>query len=231
MERGYFLLIIICLIAIGLLLFNIKVMIGNKHILFKRLCIGLFSYMILRYLTLIVYGGDSSYEQLKALRYFYPASLIGIMIPTLLAIWYITPLYRHKITCLHYLCIFLPWITFYCYIIITQPTVILKGENFGYSLGIVNPYRIYLITAQLILMGIVLILSIVGMIKHKNLQIRVQLFMIIIAQTTLLLDVVSYLIKIPQTFSRFTISEVFVLVALFYAFSKKIIEVKGIHNN
>ncbi|WP_069997392.1 hypothetical protein [Cellulosilyticum sp. I15G10I2] len=230
MEIGYIMLIAICVIALVVLMVDITAVLSNRYYILKIVCIMLFVFTMLRYFTLIVYGDAPAYQQIMVLRYFYLASSIGLTIPTVSAIWYVTPLYREKISYPRYLLYFTPWIIFYMYIIIRQPTVVVQGESFGYALHLIDRYPMYLSIAQGSFIAIVFILSIIGIMNYKNLQIRVQLLMIIMAQITLLLDGITYFIKIPHTFPRFTVSEVLGFAALIYAFSSKIIEVKGITN-
>jgi len=181
----------------------------------------------MRYFTLIVYGDKPTYDQLMLLRYFYLASSIGLIIPTVSAIWYITPLYRDKISYSRYLLCFIPWIVFYLYVIITQPTNIIQGESFGYALELAGKYPMYLSIAQGSIAFIIILLSVIGIIKYKNIQLRAQLIIIIIAQIILFLDGLTYFLKILHTFPAFTVSEVFGFLAVLYAFSHKVIEVKG----
>lgn len=230
MEQGYILLIGVCIIAVGVLVLNIGAVLHNRYLMLKIVCIILFVFSMLRYFTLIVYGDFPTYQQLMTLRYFYLASSIGLTIPTVSALWYIVPLYRESIAYKHYLLFFTPWIIFYGYVIITQPTEIVQGASFGYALELTGRFPIYLSIAQSAMIAVIIILSVIGIVKYKNLQLRVQLIVIIIAQLTLLLDGLSYFIEVPRTFPRFTVSEIFGFLAIFYAFSVKMIEHKGIMN-
>jgi hypothetical protein len=229
-EQGYILLIGLCIIAVGVLVLNIGAVLHNRYLTLKLVCILLFVFSMFRYFTLIVYGDFPTYDQLMALRYFYLASSIGLTIPTVSALWYITPLYREKIGYKQYLLFFTPWIIFYGYVIITQPTEIVQGESFGYALELTGRFPIYLSIAQSAMIAVIIILSGIGMVKYKNLQLRVQYIIIILAQITLFLDGLSYFVEIPRTFPRFTVSEVFGFLAVLYAFSTKMIEDKGIRN-
>jgi hypothetical protein len=229
-EQGYILLIGLCIIAVGVLVLNIGAVLHNRYLTLKLVCILLFVFSMFRYFTLIVYGDFPTYDQLMALRYFYLASSIGLTIPTVSALWYITPLYREKIGYKQYLLFFTPWIIFYGYVIITQPTEIVQGESFGYALELTGRFPIYLSIAQSAMIAVIIILSGIGLVKYKNLQLRVQYIIIILAQITLFLDGLSYFVEIPRTFPRFTVSEVFGFLAVLYAFSTKMIEDKGIRN-
>ncbi len=230
MKIEYIMLIGICIIALIVLILNIVVVSSNRYRLLKTVCISLFVFTMLRYLTLIVYGDAPTYQQLRVLRYFYLASSIGLTLPTVSVLWYITPLYREKISYFRYLLFFTPWIVFYLYVIARQPTIIIQGSSFGYALQLVGRYPIYLSIAQSSLMAIIFMLSMIGLVKYKSMQLRVQLIMIMMAQVTLLLDGITYFIQVAHTFPRFTVSEIFGFLALLYAFSSKSIQVKGIAN-
>lgn len=230
MDIGYVILIGICIAALGVLVFDIAAVLGNRYTVLKVVCLMLFVLTMFRYLTLIVYGDAPAYSQLVVLRYFYLVSSIGLTIPTVSAVWYITPLYREKISYPRYLLLFTPWIIFYLFIIITQPTKIVQGNSFGYALELVGKYPIYLSIAQSSLVAIIIVMSLIGIIKYKNIQLRTQLTIIIIAQIMLVLDGLSYFIEVLRVFPAFTVSEIFGFLAICYAFTAKIAEVKGIRN-
>lgn len=230
MERGYILLIGLCILAIYVLILNLKVISSNRYTLLKVVCTLLFVFSILRYLTLIVYGDKPTYDQLVALRYFYFATSIGLTLPTAAAVWYVTPLYRGKIKYPYYLVFFLPWIIFYLKLILTQPTHIVQGSRFGYVLELVEPYPIYLSVAQGSFVMIMVVLALIGILKYRSIQIRVQLFVIIVAQMMLTLDGLSYLFEGITTIPPFTVSEIAGFLAVYYAFKVRLIEVKGIKN-
>ncbi len=103
----YILLIIICAVAICVLLADIfvanLVVKKGQYAGLKWLLIGLFTFSMMRYFTLIVYGDTPNLGQLESLRYFYLATSIGLTVPTALSVWYITPHLREKIGYLGYL--------------------------------------------------------------------------------------------------------------------------------
>ena len=230
MESGYIMLIIICLAALGILVLNIGAVLQNKYLLLRMVCIVLFTFTMFRYFTLIVYGDVPTYGQLMALRYFYLASSIGLTIPTVSALWYITPIYRERINYFYYLIFFTPWIIFYLFLIITQPTAISQGDGYGYVLELTGKYPLYLGVAQSSFIAIVMLLCIYGIIKYKNMQLRAQYIIIMLAQVILFLDGLSYFVKILKVFPPFTVSEVFGFLAVYYAFKQKVLEIRGIKN-
>lgn len=222
MHNGYIVLIAICIMALVVITLNIAVIQNNDNITLKTICTILFVFSIFRYLTLMVYGDMPSYKLLDALRYFYFATSVGLTIPTLAAIWYITPLYRGKIKYPTYLLLFTPWILFYLYIIIMQPTKIIVDKKFGYNLQLIGKFNLYLSVMQGSFVIIVLILCLVGIIKYKNVKLRSRYLAIIVAQIALTLDGLSYFSSALNIIPQFTLTEVFGFLAILYAFSQRI---------
>lgn len=226
MNFMYLLLIIICIVAIITLLIDIGVVNKNPYLLLKGVCIALFAFSILRYFTLIVYGDSPTLGQLDRLRYFYLATSIGLTIPTASAVWYITPHLRNKINYGKYLLFFLPWIIFYGYVIITQPTQVVLSDTYGYKLILTGAFSRYLSIAQGSFVGVIILLCIIGILKYKNEYLRSQYFVLIAAQVLLILDGVTYLIHTVTTIPPFTLTEVFGFIAILYAFYSKALDVK-----
>lgn len=225
-NKMYLLLIAICIIAIGVLMLNIAAVNKNPYKLLKVVCISLFAFSMMRYLTLIVYGDKPTLAQLEALRYFYLATSIGLTIPTASAVWYITPLYNKKISYGRYLLLFTPWILFYLFVIVTQPTEIKMAPNFGYTLELTGKFPLYLSIAQGSFVIIIILLCLIGLFKYKNAYLRSQYFVIIIAQILLTLDGLSYYRPMLSVFPPFTVTEVFGFLATYYAFRHKNLEIK-----
>lgn len=228
MNIGYGILIIICLIALYVLILDLKIVSYNPYTLLKVVCWILFSFSALRYLTLIVYGSSTNYNQMMALRRFYLASSIGLTIPTASAVWYVTPLYRERIKYPYYLMALIPWILFYIYIIVKQPTQIVSGESFGYRLELIGQFPNYLGKFQGAFVGGIITLSMIGIIKYRNLQIRAQLIIIIMAQLILALDGLTINWEGIRSIPPFTLSEVFGFGAIYYAFRFPVKEIRGI---
>lgn len=226
MNFMYLVLIIICIIALIVLALDIGVVNKNTNQLLKIVCIVLFSFSMLRYLTLIVYGDSPTLGQLDKLRYFYLASSIGLTIPTASAVWYITPHLRNKVSYGKYLLFFLPWIIFYLYVIITQPTQIVLSDTYGYKLILTGKFPLYLSIAQGSFVAIIIILCLIGIFKYKNEYLRSQYFVLIGAQILLALDGLTYLVPTTTTIPPFTLTEVFGFIAIFYAFYAKPLDVK-----
>ncbi len=219
MIQGYVLLIGICMVAIGVIILNMKIVLKNPCQSLKTICFLLFAFSLFRYVTLIVYGDSPSYEQLVSLRYFYFATSIGLTMTMASAIWYVVPLYQNKIKYGKYLALFTPWILFYLGLILKQPTRIVQGKNYGYVLELLQPYSFYLAIMQSAFIGIALLLCGVGIVKYKHIEIRVKLFILVLAQLTLLLDGLTYFLPILHTFPPFTVSEVFGFLAVGYGLS------------
>lgn len=223
---GYKVLVITCIFALIAVIINLKALDNNPYPLLKTFVSVLLCFTALRYLTLIVYGDSPDYSLLNTLRYFYLASSIGITMTTASAVWYVTPRYREKIDYPYFLACFLPWILFYVYIIIKQPTEIVQGSQFGYQLILTGKLSFYLSIVQGSFVSIIVILCLIGIICYKHLQIRIQLFMIILAQLLLTLDGLSYGSNRLRVFQPFTLTEAFALATTYYAFS---IVIKSIH--
>ncbi len=222
MNVGYIVLIAICLIALVIITLNIAVIKSNKNTILKNICILLFILSFFRYFTLMVYGDKPTYQILSALRYFYFATSLGLTVPTLAAIWYITPLYREKIKYPIYLLLFTPWIVFYLYIILMQPTKIIVAEKFGYSLKLVGSFSLYLSIAQGSFIVIVILLCLFGIMRYQDSLLRSRYVVFIIAQIALTLDGLSYFYGTSNVIPPFTVTEVFGFLAILYAFSKEI---------
>ena len=109
----YLFLIALCIMAIIVLMINIGVVSKKDVPLMKWVCIILFAFSMLRYLTLIVYGNHPTLSQLEVLKPFYFATSIGLTIPMASSVWFISPYLREKLTYLKYLLCFIPWIIFY----------------------------------------------------------------------------------------------------------------------
>lgn len=226
MQSNYWMLVVLCCIAIIILIADILVTLKIKNNGLKIICILLFIWSMLRYFTLIIYGATPTYEQLHTFRYFYFATSMGLAISTVSTLWYITPMYKEKIKYGTYLLWFSPWIMFYFYFFINQPTQITQGVKYGYRLIISKNFLVPFSIMQASIILITILLSIIGMIKYKNLQLRVQYFMIIIAQLTLLVDGISYYKPTLFFFPRFTVSEIFGFLAVCYILMQKPIERK-----
>ncbi len=205
---------------------NLKALENNPYPVLKIIVSVLISFTALRYLTLIVYGDLPDYSLLNTLRYFYLASSIGITMTTASAIWYVTPCYREKIGYPYFLSFFAAWILFYVYVIIKQPTEIVQGSQFGYELILTGNFPKYLSIVQGSFVSIMVILCLIGIVCYKHLQIRIQLFMIILAQLLLTIDGLNYGSDRLWVFKPFTLTEFFALFTTYYAFS---IIIKSIH--
>ena len=231
MSRGYFLLIVLSILGGYVLVLNISVLKENKFTVLRSVCTALFIFSISRYLTLIAYGDHLALTTLMKLRYFYFATSIGLTVPTASAVWYITPLYRQRIKYPYYLLCFLPWILFYTYLITRQPTKIVQGATYGYTLQLTGSFPLYLSIAQGSFVTVIIILSIIGLVRYKNIQLRAEYIVIILAQLTLVLDGLGYYIGGVRLFPPFTASEILGFAAVYYCFKVPILEIKGIASN
>ncbi len=218
----YEILILCCLAALTIGLLNLKALGKNPYVVLKYVVSLLVSFTMLRYVTLIIYGGVPEYQLLQSLRYFYFSSSVGITMTTASAIWYITPCYREKIRYPYFIACFTPWILFDLYIILKQPTEIIQGSQFGYQLMLSGSFPYYLSIMQGSLVVILSSLCLIGIMRYKHLQIRTQLFLILLAQVLLALDGLGYRSQQGRIFPAFTVTEAFSLITTYYAFSKTI---------
>lgn len=231
MQIGYFLLISLCLLAIYILFLNIKAVSDNKYLILKNVCTVLFAFSMLRYGTLIAYGDHLELSTLIKLRYFYFATSIGLTMSTASVVWYITPMYRERIKYPYYLLCFLPWILFYVYVIVKQPTEIVQGISYGYQLQLIDSFPLYLSVVQGSFIVIMLILCTIGLVRYKNIQLRVQYIVIILAQIALTLDGIGYYRTGMRLFPPFTASEILGFSAVYYGFKIPMMDIKGIANH
>lgn len=217
----YLFLIALCIMAIIVLMINIGVVSKKDVPLMKWVCIILFAFSILRYLTLIVYGNHPTLSQLEVLKPFYFATSIGLTIPMASSIWFISPYLREKLTYLKYLLCFIPWIIFYLVLIITVPAQIQPGQNMGYTLELTGQFPMYLSIAQGSFVAIMIILCAIGFFKYKNEYLRSAYMLIIGACILLTIDGLGYFISLLNLIPPFTVTEICGFFSILYAFSLK----------
>ena len=227
MSSSYFLLIILCVIALIVLMINIGIVQKKQNIGLRWVCTFLFAFSMMRYLALIVYGDHPTLAQLETFRYFYLATSIGLTMTMASAVWCITPFIREKFNYFTYLAFFTPWIFFYLYVIITQPTKIVPA-TFGYTLELTGKFPIYLSIAQGSFVTIMIILCLVGFFKYKNEYLRSSYALIIASCILLTLDGLGYFISFLNIIPPFTATEIFGFMAIAYAFYIKPIK-KGLN--
>lgn len=217
----YLFLITLCVIAIVLLMINIGAVSKKDVILMKWVCILLFAFSMLRYLTLIVYGDHPTLTQLEVLKPFYFASSIGLTMTMASAVWFITPFLREKFNYLMYILFWSPWILFYSILILSAPAEIELGKNIGYTLELTGRFPIYLSIAQGSFVAIMIGLSLAGLIKYKNEYLRSSYGLIIAACILLTIDGISYFVPMLNLIPPFTVTEIFGFFSILYAFSIK----------
>ncbi len=208
-----------CIVALVVIGYNIKTLGNKENQQLKIIGSLLLGFTALRYITLIIYGVSYDLALLNSMRYFYYASSIGITLLTALAVWYAIPTIKERIQPIFYLCCFLPWILFYLYVIIKQPTQIVESKLFGYELVLISPFNRYLGIAQASFIVVIIGLCIIGILSYKHLQIRIELLMIILAQILLVIDGVSISKSMHHFFRLFTVTEAFALWTVYYVFS------------
>ncbi|MEG0579076.1 MAG: hypothetical protein RR490_04085 [Niameybacter sp.] len=217
MSTSYFLLIVLCVIALMVLMLNIGIVQKKENVGLKWVCTVLFGFAMMRYLTRIVYGDHPTLGQLEILRYFYLATSIGLTITMASAVWSITPFIKEKLSYFAYLICFIPWILFYLYVIVTQPTQI-EPATFGYTLVLTGKFPIYLSVVQGSFVAIMILLCTIGFFSYKNEYLRSSYALIIAACVLLTLDGIGYFVKILNIIPPFTATEIFGFMAIAYAF-------------
>lgn len=216
---NYLMLILGAALALGAIMMNGLATMKLKDSSLRKILWLLLAFTATRYITLIVYGDHPNLAQLEGLRYFYFASSIGVTMTTVLAVWYAVPLYREKLSPAGALLCFLPWQLFYGYVILGQPTQIVKGERFGYILRLVGKFPLYLSIVQVSFTVVILVLIVIGLIRFKHPQIRVQLFFLMAAQVLLFLDGLTFGKGGMSVFVPFTVTEAFAFMATYYTFN------------
>lgn len=217
----YIFLIALCIVALIVLMIDIESISKKEVPLMKWVCIILFAFSMLRYLTLIIYGDHPTLGQLEVLKPLYFATSIGLTIPLASTIWFISPYLREKCSYLKYLLCFTPWIIFYCIFILTVPAQIQTGQNIGYTLVLTRQFSLYLSIAQGTFITIIVILCIIGFIKYKNEYLRSAYIIIIGACILLTIDGLGYFISLNNWIPPFTITEIGGFMSIAYALSLK----------
>lgn len=221
-------LLVISIAAIFVLLMNIKTIQKNPYISIRLICTILFSLSIMRYITLLLFAQAPSLELISKLQYFYYVTIIGLTIPFIILIWYITPLYRNKIRPLTLAIICLPHILFYISLITMQPFKALKSDKIGYNLALVGAWPRCLALIQLTYIIIYILLSIYGFTLYKHKQTRGQYLILIMCHILFLIDGLSYYGVATPYIPVFTLTEVFGFLTLYYGFSRPTIDYRKI---
>ena len=219
-----------CFAALLMIGWNIRALGSLCYKEMKLIGSLLLGFTALRYLTLILYAFSTDRQLLFNIRYFYYASSIGITMLTALTVWYIMPFLKERIHLIYYLLLFLPWDIFYLYLIVTQPTCFVESSAYGYELLLISPFNRYLSIAQGSFILIMTVLCIMGILTYKHLQIRVQLFMILLAQGLLVIDGIASGKEAILIFKLFTVTEAFALWAIYYGLSNSLKSIKAIKN-
>lgn len=212
------LLLITCVVGFGVMVWSVKgLYLTNEKELFN-IGSALIIAMALRYMTLVVYALVTSSLIIESLRYFYYASSIGLTMLTVCGIWFIIPFWNQRFKVGQMLLFFLPWIIFYIYLILKQPTQLIGSTAYGYELILISPFNRYLAIVQGSFITVIGILAIIGMVRYKHLQIRIQLAILLLAQGLLVIDGIYTGKEALLLFKLFTVSEIFGLWTIGYAF-------------
>lgn len=184
----------------------------------------------LKYVTIILYYFLEELKVLLLLRYFYFMSSISLTMLIVMAIWYVTPFLKERMKLDRFLIYFLPWIIFYIYFILKQPTELSVSALYHYDLVMIQPFKTYFILAQVSFSVIIIILCCMGMNTYKHLQIRVELLLLLLAELLLAVDAIYLNSTGLRCFKTFTISEIFAFWVCYYTLSHAIKPIKAIRN-
>ena len=108
-----------------------------------------------------------------------------------------------------------------------QPTSIVAGKYFGYQLRIADEFIMITNAMQISFIVVVALLAMDGILRYKHLQIRTQLILMLISQLLVAVDVYTFNGINHYIFMPFTLTDVCVLVATYYAFSTPIRMIKS----
>lgn len=192
------------------------------------ICTLLFIGSMMRYVTLFIFARVSSMEMLIKTQDFYFITSIGITLPSLLLLWYITPFYREKIKGVFMMILCMPWLIFYTLLLILKPYQIVKSQALGYTLRLTGDWQLYLAVLQISFIAIFIIGALYGLKRYKHKQIRSQYRILIMCQLLFLVDGLTYFGLAMPTIPVFTLTEVFGFLGIYYGFSRPTIDARGI---
>lgn len=185
---------------------------------------------MLKYVTVILYYFLEELKVLLLLRYFYFMSSLSLTMLIAMAIWYVTPFLKERKKLDRFLIYFLPWIIFYIYFVLKQPTQLSTSSLYHYDLVIIQPFTTYFMIAELSFSFVIMSLCCIGMNTYKHLQIRVELLLLLLASVLLAIDALYLNSTGLRCFKIFTVSEIFAYWVCFYTLSHAIKPIKAIKN-
>jgi len=221
-------LLMICILAIGALILNIKVIQKNPYIGIRIICTILFILSIMRYVTLLIFAKAINMEILIKMQGFYFSTVIGITIPSLLLLWHMTPFYREKITSALMAILCMPWLIFYTILLILKPYQIVKSEILGYTLKLIGPWPLYLARLQGVFVLLFILAALYGWKLYKHQQTRSQYMILIMCQILFLIDGLTYFSLSITSIPVFTLTEALGFLALYYGYSQPSIDARGV---
>ena len=199
----------------------------HSNIIIRLVCFFLFIVTGLRYITLLLFTFNFPVGILKFLAYFYYGSMIGLTIPSIVALWYTIPCFRKKINEKRLLLFLTPLFIFYFFMLYLQPLEIVIKTGIGYGLRLLFPWNLFVSIYYGFFVMIILLLCVSGFRWYKYKFPRSQYLLFFLSYLLLLVDGLTILFNRTNTFQPFIISEAFVLIALLYAFSTKPIKDKN----
>ena len=221
-------LFIICIIAIGALVLNIKVLQKSSCVGIRIVCTILFILSIMRYISIWIFAKISNIEILIKMQGFYFSTIIGITIPLLLLLWYMTPFYREKASFIFAMILCAPWLTFYTLLLILKPYQIIKSEGVGYTLKLIDQWPLYLAGLQISFAFLFILVALYGWKSYKHQQTRSQYMILIMCQILFIIDGLTYFSLATPIIPAFTLTEALAFLAIYYGFSHPPIDARGI---
>ncbi|HOQ17707.1 MAG TPA: hypothetical protein PLC16_07525 [Defluviitaleaceae bacterium] len=221
---AYFFILFAVIFLVFLNIIQIK---KHSNIIIRLVCFFLFIVTGLRYITLLLFTFNFPVGILKFLAYFYYGSMIGLTIPSIVALWYTIPRFRKKINEKRLLLFLTPLFIFYFFMLYLQPLEIVIKTGIGYGLRLLFPWNLFVSIYYGFFVMIILLLCVSGFRWYKYKFPRSQYLLFFLSYLLLLVDGLTILFNRTNTFQPFIISEAFVLIALLYAFSTKPIKDKN----
>ena len=133
---AYFFILFAVIFLVFLNIIQIK---KHSNIIIRLVCFFLFIVTGLRYITLLLFTFNFPVGILKFLAYFYYGSMIGLTIPSIVALWYTIPCFRKKINEKRLLLFLTPLFIFYFFMLYLQPLEIVIKTGIGYGLRLLFP--------------------------------------------------------------------------------------------
>jgi len=161
---AYFFILFAVIFLVFLNIIQIK---KHSNIIIRLVCFFLFIVTGLRYITLLLFTFNFPVGILKFLAYFYYGSMIGLTIPSIVALWYTIPRFRKKINEKRLLLFLTPLFIFYFFMLYLQPLEIVIKTGIGYGLRLLFPWNLFVSIYYGFFVMIILLLCVSGFRWYK----------------------------------------------------------------